>query len=100
MQIRNTSVGSVLTINNAIGAQSGFYRCSAKLQHVTERTKEARLLVKGTVRKRGVGRAYYINCQNLKRRLYKMCLNVEESRLTFETTLYCPTFNLVFTASK
>ena len=38
---------SMLTIRNAVGDNSGTYRCVAKLKHVTERTKEATLLVKG-----------------------------------------------------
>ena len=37
---------SLLTIRDAVGDNSGKYRCVAKLKHVTERTKEATLLVK------------------------------------------------------
>ena len=39
--------GSVLHISNAVSEQSGRYRCVATLMHITERTNEAILFVKG-----------------------------------------------------
>ena len=38
---------SILNIRSAVGENSGTYRCVAKLKHITERTKEATLFVKG-----------------------------------------------------
>ncbi|XP_028395925.1 inactive tyrosine-protein kinase 7-like isoform X2 [Dendronephthya gigantea] len=50
--IHQKTIGSssVLIIKNAESDQSGKYRCSAKLKHVTERTKEATLFVKEKIR--------------------------------------------------
>ena len=48
-KITNSASGSVLTISNTVGDNSGKYRCVATLKHITERTEEATLLVKGEV---------------------------------------------------
>ena len=47
IKITDSGNGSVLTINNAAGENSGRYRCVATLKHISERTEEAMLFVRG-----------------------------------------------------
>ena len=47
IKITDSGNGSVLAINNTAGKNSGRYRCVATLKHISERTEEAMLFVRG-----------------------------------------------------